>query len=117
MGRGGKFSFWEGGVRGVAAISSKIFDPKLHGTKFDGLAHITDWYVTIVEGIAGLKMPTNTGPVPPDGVNLWPAITAGSASPRTEVLHMPLSNQYVNTTLRPGDRPCKTGHGCAPSMR
>lgn len=49
--RGGKFSFWEGGVRGVAFVSSPLIPKARHGTQFDGLAHVSDWYRTVVEGI------------------------------------------------------------------
>ena len=51
-----------------------------------GLAHLTDWYVTIAEGLAGVNASDGHGPVPPDGHNLWPALTGVvPASPRTEV--------------------------------
>merc|ERR550525_343198 len=114
--RGGKFTFWEGGMRGVAAINSKMIPARLQGTKFNGLAHITDWYPTVVEGIAGLKMPASTGPVALDGLNLWPAITGGTPSPRTEVVHLPLPNKFVNTTLDSNGNNCTKG-GCSPSIR
>jgi len=112
--RGGKFTFWEGGVRGMAFVSSPLIPAPQRGTKLEGLGHLADWYRTVVEGIAGGQVPANTGPIPPDSFNLWPAIIGGTPSPRTEVVHMPTSNQYVNTS------DCGTkgpGHGCAPSIR
>jgi len=85
----------------------------VQGTAFTGLAHLADLYSTIIVGIAGLTMPADTGPIPPDSHNLWDALTSGADSPRSEVVHLPLSNQYANTTV------CKTDkdHGCAPSIR
>lgn len=61
-----------------------IFDRRLHAFR----------YVTFVEGLAGGNA-SNSGPRPSDGVNLWPALTSGGASPRTEVIHQ-VSNQHYN---------------------
>jgi hypothetical protein len=73
--RGGKFTFWEGGVKAVAFVSSLLIPSKLHGTKFNGMAHMTDVYATVAEGLAGLDLNSttgiHTGPMPPDGLNLW----------------------------------------------
>ena len=114
--RGGKFSFWEGGVRTVAFVSWKGLPVARRGTKLAGFAHLTDWYVTITEGIAGMNVTaSSSGPRPLDGHNLWPAIIGTVAtSPRTEVVHMPTSNQYNNAS------DCKKGpkgHGCSPAIR
>lgn len=111
--RGGKFTFWEGGVRGMAFVSSPLIPSTQRGHKLKGLGHLADWYRTVIEGISGGNIPSNTGPIPPDSFNLWPAIIGGTPSPRTEVVHMPVSNKYVNTSE------CKKGpgHGCAPSIR
>lgn len=92
----------------------------VRGTQFNGLAHLADWYLTIAEGIAGLSVESgSTGPIEPDSHNLWPALTSGSASPRNEVVHLPLPNQYVNTTddVKCAKSAAESGHGCAPSMR
>jgi len=119
--RGGKFSFWEGGLRGLAFVSGALLPQEVRGTQFSGLAHIADWYRTIVEGIAGVSVPQGqTGPIEPDSHNLWPALIAGTSSPRTDVVHLPMPNQYANTTS--DVRKCaksadENGHGCAPSMR
>jgi arylsulfatase A-like enzyme len=98
--RGGKHTFWEGGVRVVSFMSSPLIPPHLHGTNFSGMAHSSDWYVTFVDGLAGGNMTDTMGLPngaadevsessvrPLDGVNLWPAIVGGTASPRTEVVH------------------------------
>lgn len=56
---------------------------------YNGIVHSSDWYRTLVHGVAGVDVPDNTGIVPLDSINLWDAIT-GSSSPqhiRTEVVH------------------------------
>ena len=105
--RGGKFTFWEGGVRGLALVSSpgskddSLIPLARRGTKFSGLAHLSDLYATIVVGIAGgaPSLLDDTGPIQPDSFNLWPAIRGDvPVSPRQEVVHLPLSNKYDNTS-------------------
>ena len=51
------------------------------------MLHSSDWYRTLVEGVAKGTVPANTGPVPVDGVDAWDAIINDKASPRTEVVH------------------------------
>ena len=56
----------EGGVNGVAFISSPLLPAARHGTKFDGLAHLSDIYLTVAVGIAQLSIDiAATGPIPP----------------------------------------------------
>lgn len=75
--------------------------------------HASDWYRTIVEGVAGGNLPENTGYMyipykhvqlrpfrPVDGVNAWNAILDGDVSPRTEVVHqVPASRQNFHHVL------------------
>eukprot|EP00041_Stephanoeca_diplocostata_P009626 m.149543 g.149543 ORF g.149543 m.149543 type:complete len:557 (-) comp17821_c0_seq1:310-1980(-) len=93
--RGGKHTFWNGGVRVTGLISGPLVPVERRGTEWHGLAHSSDWYHTVVEGMAGGNVPEDTGPRPPDGFNLWPAIALDSHSPRTEVVHQ-VANQYFN---------------------
>jgi hypothetical protein len=62
-----------------------------------------------------------TGPLPPDGHDLWEVLLSGGASPRQEVLHLPLPNAYVDTTLDQKGNDCSKAangrDGCSPSMR
>jgi hypothetical protein len=74
-------------------------------------------YVSLPQGLAGLDIPADTGPIPPDGHNVWNAIITGSRSPRNEVVTLPLSNPYVNVSASPGGGACAAGHGCATSYR
>jgi len=100
--RGGKGQLWEGGVRVEAWVHSPLINVARRGTTWPGLAHSSDWYVTLVEGIAGAApgtATTGTGNRAPDGHNLWPALVgANLTSPRTEVIHR-VNNQYFNPQL------------------
>lgn len=87
--RGGKFTMWQGGVNVNALISSPLLPAARRNTSWHGLAHSSDWLPTVA-AIAGLKFPLPEdaagGMRPRDGMNLWPALVAGGASPRTEVM-------------------------------
>lgn len=105
--RGGKHTFFDGGLRVEAFLAGGALPAALRGTTWDGLAHASDWYATLVEGYAGLTIdPASTGgPRPLDSLNLWPAILAGAASPRTEIIHQ-VNNSYFDegaSALRVGD--------------
>jgi len=95
--RGGKGSNYEGGVRVESFVHSPLITDS--GKSWSGLAHSSDWYATIYEGIAGGNLKAqSTGPRAPDGHNLWPALSGGNVtSPRTEVIHA-VQNQYFNHT-------------------
>ena len=60
--RGGKHTFWDGGVRVVAVVAGGALPAGRRGQIYAGLAHSSDWYATMVEGIAGGKIPDHTGP-------------------------------------------------------
>jgi len=59
------------------------------GSKYTGLMHATDVYPTLVTA-AGLGDVGSTGPVPPDGLDVWAALRSNGTSPRTEILYTPL---------------------------
>lgn len=92
--RGGKYTFWQGGVRGNSFISGGLVPASRRGQSWGGAAHAADWYTTI----AALAMAdaTNTGPLPPDGVALFDAIINNASSPRTEVVIQIVSNSSGN---------------------
>lgn len=93
--RGGKHTLWDGGVRVVSWVSGPLVPPPRRGSKWGGLAHSSDWYVTFVEGVAGGQLPAHTGPRAVDGHNLWPALLTGGTSPRTEVVHQVVNNYTI----------------------
>ena len=98
--RGGKHTYWEGGVRGECFVFSELLPPARRGTQWNGLAHASDWYTTIILGILGLpgSVLNGTGPVAVDGVDLWPALTLGGESPRAEVIVQAALPSVYNTT-------------------
>eukprot|EP01051_Picozoa_sp_SAG22_P017980 SAG22_NODE_2906_length_2113_cov_5.399206_2_plen_298_part_00 len=97
--RGGKHTFWDGGVRVVAFISGGLLPPARRGATFAGLAHSSDWYATFVVGVAGGTLPAHTGGVPPDSVNLWPALLHGTPSPRQSVIHQVENAHFSEGTV------------------
>ena len=96
--RGGKHTFYEGGVRVVAFLAGGALPASARGTTWPGLAHASDWYRTITAGVAGLPIPADTGPVPLDGFDLFAAIAAGGPSPRSEVVHQ-VSNAHYSENV------------------
>jgi len=99
--RGGKYSFFEGGVRGNAFISGGFVPKNMRGQTINEVMHIADWYSTFC-GLAGVD-PEDTEAkkwnMPPiDSKNMWPLISgANLTSPRKEILLTELgliSNQW-----------------------
>jgi len=79
--RGGKGDLYEGGTR-VVSLANWPGHIKA-GSTVDQIIHVVDWYPTLA-GLAGGK----TGKAKPlDGLNVWPTISAGKPSPRTEVVY------------------------------
>jgi len=78
--RDGKGTLYEGGTR-VVAIAN--WPGRIKPGKVGGMLHITDMYPTLVR-LAGGKLGKNK---PLDGMDVWATISAGAASPRTEVVY------------------------------
>lgn len=78
--RDGKGTLYEGGTRAVALIN---WPGKIKPGVFDGMMHVVDMLPTLA-GIAGAKL-VNTKLL--DGMDMWPAITEGNPSPRSEVVY------------------------------
>lgn len=102
IGRGGKHTYWRGGLEVEAFVysdSTDIIPEAMRGARWGGLSHASDLLPTIVEGIAGEQLqPEPEAPYPLDGVNLWSAIRGGKPSPREEVIHS-VSNSHYNYTV------------------
>lgn len=86
--RGSKCTEWQGGVRGVAMISSPLLNAAVRNTSWAGMMHVVDWYPTVA---AMAQLPASsmagTGPVDVDGISVWSAVQEGHPSPRTEMVH------------------------------
>ena len=89
--RGGKLSYWEGGIRSIGFI---VAPGRLSPAAYHGLFHITDWLPTLVTAAGG-----SLGKLGPafqgiDGVDQWTALVgvkhtappSSSAPPRREIL-------------------------------
>ncbi|MDE2373881.1 MAG: sulfatase-like hydrolase/transferase, partial [Hyphomicrobiales bacterium] len=79
--RGGKGDLYEGGTRVASLINwpGKIKP----GTKIDQMMHVVDYYPTLVK-LAGGNMAKAK---PLDGFDLWPTLSRGEPSPRTEIVY------------------------------
>ena len=100
--RGGKHTFWEGGIRVVGFVSGPVVPLSRRGATYDGMLHSSDWLPTIVSGVAGissdeLRPLLRNAPTPLDGVDAWSAIVSGGPSPRTEVVTQ-VANGYWNAS-------------------
>ncbi|XP_020614372.1 AP2/ERF domain-containing protein PFD0985w-like [Orbicella faveolata] len=80
--KGGKDTFWEGGVRGVGFVHSNLIRKK--GRVSYDLIDVTDWLPTFYH-LAGGDVSKIQERI--DGMNVWETIAHGKKSPRTEVLH------------------------------
>lgn len=78
--RDGKGTLYEGGTRVCGFIT---WPGHIKPGKIDGMMHVVDMYPTIA-AVAGATPEKNK---PLDGMNLWPAISAGSRTPREEVVY------------------------------
>ncbi|KAK9541312.1 hypothetical protein VZT92_001366 [Zoarces viviparus] len=77
--RGGKGTYWEGGIRAVGFVHSPLLKKK--GKVSRALIHVSDWYPTLL-GLAG-ALQSHHGL---DGHDMWGTISEGLPCPRTEIL-------------------------------
>ena len=78
--REGKGTLYEGGMRVVGFMN---WPGHIKPGVVQGLSHVVDMYPTLA-AVAGAKMEKNK---PLDGINLWPAISEGTRTPRDEVVY------------------------------
>ncbi|XP_065180512.1 arylsulfatase B-like [Sycon ciliatum] len=84
--RGNKRTMFEGGVRGTAFVHYPQFQSRLKGSTSNALMHLVDWLPTLTEGVADYALASIPNLQSLDGMNIWPALTTGSTSPRSEIL-------------------------------
>lgn len=93
--RGWKGSLWEGGMRGVGLVYSKLLSKP--GQINTEMIHVTDWYPTIVHLSGG-----SVDDIPLDGYNVWETLSNGEPSPRNEILHnIDPIDAYWDTKIEP----------------
>ncbi|CAN8019230.1 unnamed protein product, partial [Ixodes persulcatus] len=80
--KGQKYTPWEGGVRAPAVIWSPLF-PRLLGSVYNNLFHISDWLPTLYQLAGG---PAEGMADDIDGLSHLDSLTAGTDSPRHELL-------------------------------
>ena len=98
--RGCKVLNWEGGVHGIGFVrgTDSALAPVPAGGATHELFHTTDWLPTLV-GLAGGD--TAGSALPLDGVDQWPTISTGAATPRKFIIHnLPITADPV--LLQPG---------------
>ncbi|XP_072050867.1 arylsulfatase B-like [Amphiura filiformis] len=118
--RGTRQTLWEGAVHGVGFVNSRLLPTEVQGTTSNAFIHVSDWFPTIVKSLAGGDL---SGGKPLDGYDVWDAITKGTASPRTELLHnidplhstpsQEISSEFntsIQAALRKGDWKIITGN-------
>ena len=79
--RGGKWTWFEGGIRPCAFITSPLLPAAARGRWYNGTIHLVDWLPTFLE-LAGVRPRGGL-----DGVSQWAALTgAAPVSPRNRTL-------------------------------
>lgn len=92
--RGAKATLYEGGVRVPAFATWKGHIAA--GSEVKAVLHAVDWYPTLL-GLAGARLEQ---PLPLDGRDAWPAITAGRPTPHDAIL---LNSTPQAGAIRAGD--------------
>jgi arylsulfatase A-like enzyme len=92
--RDGKGSLYEGGTR-VPALVNWPGHVK-PGSTVDGMMHVVDMYPTLLAIAGGSSAKSK----PLDGIDMWPTISEGKPSPRTEVVY---NIEAFRAGIRKGD--------------
>ena len=92
--RDGKGSLYEGGTRVPAVVNWPGHLDS--GRTVDGMIHVVDMYPTL----AGLAGASTAKAKPLDGLDVWPTISKGEPSPRTEVVY---NVELFRAGIRQGD--------------
>jgi len=82
--RGRKLTLWEGGVRGVGFVHSKLLNlPNPNPVVNKEMIHVSDWFPTI---LSAASCPLVKGTQPLDGYDQWDTISKYAPSKRSEFL-------------------------------
>jgi len=92
--RDGKGSLYEGGTRVVAFVNWPGHITA--GSTVDGMLHVVDMYPTLVALAGG----STTKSKPLDGMDVWPTMSQGQPSPRTELVY---NVEIFRAGIREGD--------------
>ena len=97
--RGGKYSDWEGGVRGTAFIAGGIVPTSLRGSTSSAITHLCDVYTSFaaLAGVADVTdKPAAKAKLPPvDGVDVLSYVLGKNKTvPRTEIYGDGLNDQW-----------------------
>ncbi len=92
--REGQGSLYEGGTR-VAALANWPGHIR-SGTRVDGMIHVVDMYPTL----AALAGASTAKAKPLDGLNMWPTLSEGKPSPRSEIVY---NVEPFRAAVREGD--------------
>jgi len=137
--KGGKYSDWEGGIRGTAFVTGGHVPKSARGSTFNGVVSIADWYATFCRlagadfiDYAALDANVNIEQMnrdgyadevipylhPVDGRNQWDAIISGTEKQpskqniRPDVFHIsPQSVMIYPWKLITGEHPYSAWHG------
>jgi len=87
--RGAKFSVFEGGVRVPAFVHSPLLPASVVGTVNRDLFYIADWYTTFASlaGVPDKVVQKHSGPVRPDGRNIWAQLSKTETAKRDLIVH------------------------------
>ena len=93
-------------MRVEAFVSGGLLPSAVRGTSWFGLAHVSDWYLTLLHaaGVA-VGIGASGGPRPLDSLDLWDALLSGGDSPRKEVI-LQVNNSVFSegvSVIRVGD--------------
>ena len=79
--RGGKYTYFEGGLRTTAFVTGGRLPPALRGTNISAPIHVCDWYATF-SALAGVDPADDAEGVPPiDSIDQWPLLSGASGAP------------------------------------
>ena len=77
--RGGKYTYFEGGLRTIAFVTGGMLPAAMRGTNVTAPIHVSDWYATFA-GLAGVDPADDHEGVPSiDSVDQWPLLSGRAA--------------------------------------